>query len=457
MIMFTASVHAAHYHTPHTTTPVPFKMSIIDAHASGSYGLIGHDITKNGYTDLISFAYTGSSAGKIPGEIYWYEFQGWDQKNETAQWKKHLITKKKHVVHGDFMDILHRGFDDLIFMSDFEVPITNEQTEGNIWWAKRPENLNDAEWKTYKIGQTAGAHRIVAADIKGSGSKAIVVVPLFSKGNAPMYGAADITIFEPGSDPTRPWNKTVFSNHTFHAMHDAIPVPKKNAAGENIIVASQEGLFMLSFHKNKQNQWAMDSTLLHATPQDNSKDIASRDQGTLKWHEKQPDPSWNLSGITSLSQVNSKQPMIAAIDYTKQSSVLMNEPWHGDTVSLYIPKKGADLFSKNGLQRQVLERRSAGGHAVQLADFTGKGCLDVVAGFRAYPTAFMLYQCKKIKTKAGNDELRYEKQIISERSANSIVIGHWNKNGLPDIATAGFGLEGDPYILMWTNQSRHKA
>lgn len=43
-------------------------MSFIDANASGSYGLIGQDITKNGYLDLVSFAYSGTSAGTEPGD-----------------------------------------------------------------------------------------------------------------------------------------------------------------------------------------------------------------------------------------------------------------------------------------------------------------------------------------------------------------------------------------------------
>lgn len=453
LLMTTNSIKASEYHSPHTSTPLNFRMSIIDDKASGSYGLIGQDITHNGYTDLVSFAYTGINAGQPEGEIYWYEFQPSIDDKTPPTWKKHLITKKKHVVHGAFMDVDQDGFEDLVFMSDFEVPIKNLAKEGNIWWAKRPKDLNAPQWETYWIGQTPGAHRIITADLQGTGHKQVIVVPLFGPGEKPIYGPAPITLYVPNEDPKLPWKKTVFAANQYHAMHDAINIPKaKGEKGEAILIAAKEGIVKLSFHKNRANKWIMDTVLLHPSPKDTASDLSSRDKGVKELGRKR-NSNWNLSGVTSLSKFNAKAPFIAAIDYTPQSSYLNDEPWHGDTVTIYQTKEQSEqVFSTIALERMVLEKRSAGGHAVKVADLTGKGCFDVIAGFRAYPTALVAYLCKQEKLANNQIKTTYEKQIISERSANAIVIGNWNKNGLPDLATAGYGNEGDPYILMWSNQ-----
>lgn len=455
LLLISHPIKASDYHSPHTSSPLNFRMSIIDANASGSYGLIGQDITHNGYTDLVSFAYTGTNAGQPEGEIYWYEFQPPADGKMAPTWKKRLITKKKHVVHGAFMDVDQDGFEDLVFMSDFEVPIQNPAKEGNIWWAKRPRDLNVAQWETYWIGQTAGAHRIITADLQGTGHKQVIVVPLFGPGEKPIYGPAPITLYTPNGNPKLPWKKTVFEANQYHAMHDAITIPKAaGEKGEDILIAAKEGIVKLSFQKDNANKWIMNTTLLHSSPKDTANDTSSRDKGVESRGRKQ-NFNWDLSGVTSLSKFNAKASFIAAVDYTSQSSYLNDEPWHGDAVAIYQPKEqGRQIVPTNELVRRVLEKRSAGGHAVQVADLTGNGCFDVIAGFRAYPTALVVYICKQEKLANKQLKTTYEKQIISERSANAIVIGNWNKNGLPDFATAGYGNEGDPYILMWSNQNR---
>ncbi|WP_131783917.1 FG-GAP repeat domain-containing protein [Legionella gresilensis] len=452
ILLFTTNqIQASKYHTPHTSAPLNFKMSIIDAKASGSYGLIGQDITQNGFTDLVSFAYSGISEGQPEGEIYWYEFQPSISAKTSPTWKKHLITKKKHVVHGMFMDVDQDGLEDLVFMSDFEVPIKQPEKEGNIWWAKRPKDLNVKQWETYWIGQTPGAHRIITADLQGTGQKQVIVIPLFGPGERPIYGAASITLYTPNSDIKRPWKKIIFENNQYHVMHDAIVVPKKQGEkGENILIAAKEGLIKLSFYKDG-DKWVMDPKLLHSSPKNTSEDESARDKG-VKTLDNKNKSDWKFSGLTSLSKFDSRASFIATIDYTSQSSYLNDEPWHGDTVTIYKPQNDSFLAS-DMLERKVLEKRSAGGHAVQIADLTGRGCFDIIAGYRSYPTALVLYLCKQKKLANGDLKIIYQKQILSERSANSIVIGNWSKNGLPDLATAGYGNEGDPYILMWLNQN----
>lgn len=427
------------YHSPHASSPYHFKMNIVDAKASGAYGLIAHDINQDGYTDLVSFAYSGTTSGNSEGEIYWYEFLGINSENDEPQWTKHLITKKKHVVHGAFFDVDHDNLPDLVFMSNFEVPIKDESKEGDLWWAKRPLNLNDSEWKTYWIGRTPGAHRIAALDL-GHGSKGILVIPLFSKGKPPLYGSTSITLYVPKENPTLPWDKKIFSNLKLHAIHDAIVVRKNNS--EDLLLASKEGITQISFYKKSNGEWDIRPIQLHSSPIASLN--SSRDKGTQVLRFK--NQNLNLSGITSLSEIQKKSPFIAAIDYDNQSGFLADQPWHGDTVSIYAPKEGNELFSENNLERKILEKRSAGGHAVQLIDFTQNGCPDVLAGFRAYPTGLIIYHCKK---DANSSHYQFEKQIISERSANAIVVGYWDKTGIPGFATAGFGYEGDPYILLW--------
>lgn len=435
------------YHSPHTTSPYHFKMNIVDANASGTYGLIGHDINQDGYTDLVSFAYSGTTTGQPEGEIYWYEFLGIHPETDEPRWKKHFLTKKKHVVHGAFMDVDNDHFPDLIFMSNFEVPIKDEAKEGDIWWAKRPRDLNAPEWETFWIGRSPGAHRIATVDLDGNGSRAVVVIPIFSKGKPPLYGTAAITLFTPGKNPELPWNKKVFNQQQFHAIHDAVVASQtKDHKGESLLIAAQEGIWKITFYKNKIGEWNINADPLHASP--SALISNTRDKGIQVLGFK--NPAFNVGGVTSLPEIQQKTPFIAAIDYDNQSGFLQDQPWHGDTVSVYIPKEGDYLFAKNNLQRQILEKRSAGGHAVQLIDFTGNGCPDVLAGFRAYPTGLIIYHCKK----EFYSSYHFEKQIISERSANSIVIGHWDNSGTPGFATAGFGAEGDPYIVLWRKDKK---
>lgn len=432
------------YHSPHTFQPYQFKMSVIDANATGSYGLIGYDINQDGFTDLVSFAYSGTSAGNPEGEIYWYEFLGTDPKNDEPQWKKHFITKKKHVVHGTFLDINEKGSGDLVFLSNFEVPIQNESNEGDIWWAKRPSDLNANEWKTYWIGRLPGVHRLVSLNLEGM--PAIAAVPIFSKGKPPMYGATSIALFIPGKDPKLPWQKKIFSNLKLHAIHDAIPWTINNA-NDNLLLASAEGVTKVSFNKNANNEWEVNNISLHSAP--TTQTTKNRDIGTqvLGFNN----PPIKAQGVTALSNFSQENTFIAAIDYDQRSGFLSDQPWHGDTVSVYIPNDGEELSQSKKLDRKILEKRSAGGHAVQLIHLKNNDCPDVLAGFRAYPTGLIVYHCKKNYSE-GKVNYFFEKQIISERSANAIVIGQWDKSGVPGFATVGFGSEGDPYILLWRYQ-----
>lgn len=228
-------------------------MSIVDEEPNlGTSGLIGEDIDGDGALDLVSFGYNGTTSGSKPGEIYWYHYEAsGGAAAANTSWTRRLITRKPNPVHGDFIDVDGDGHRDLIFFSDFTVPIRNASTDGSIWWAKRPST--DSEllspqlrggngWEVWRIGRSLGAHRIAAVpDLDGSGAAwGVLVVPLVNPGAFPTYGPSPVTLYVPGSNPRRPWRKTV-SAELLHVSHDVLLVPGRSAAAAGTPSTSRAG------------------------------------------------------------------------------------------------------------------------------------------------------------------------------------------------------------------------
>eukprot|EP00164_Ancoracysta_twista_P006094 GFYU01008410.1.p1 GENE.GFYU01008410.1~~GFYU01008410.1.p1 ORF type:complete len:528 (-),score=150.33 GFYU01008410.1:230-1813(-) len=454
----------AEYHSAHTEDPVLFAMQTVDGNASGTYNALMKDVNNDGLQDIVSMAYSGTSAGAKEGEVYWYQNLGCDGQVCNPKWKKRLLSKKPHVVYGDWLDVDGDGRDDLVFNSNFEVPPEGTQAEGGFWWARQPETFeDDKEWDTHYIGKVVGNHRVVTGDFDGDGkAKEALAVPLFSPGEGPFYGPVTIRLFylDSGDDIFKLWRSFDATAGVYNSVHDAKAVANTDSGvGVHVMLAAHEGVELMRLQRGDGHWHAAFTTLAQSVEGDRDRMLSYRDVGVRRLTDTCDANPKGMRGITALSQTPlddvASTEFMAAIEYTESSSMLEGQPWHGDIVTVYTAAQGRTLADK-GIERHVLERRYAGGHAVAVADMNGDGCEDVLAGFREYPTSFMLYLCERSHQRdpvTGTVSLKtsFKKQVISERGANAITVHDFNRDGKPDVLTNGFGMAGDTYIQIWYN------
>ena len=451
-----AAAAAQDYRSPHADSLIYFEMKPVDLAASGSYSLLLHDIDRDGNNDLVLLSYAGTTAGESPGEVYWYRWVG-VAADGTPQWAKRLVARKMHVVYASFLDVDGDGYDDMVFNSDFEVPPEDVAPQGSFWCALNPGPGNyDSEWELVYIGRVVGNHRTAAADFDGDGFEETVAIPLFSPGDEPYYGPATIVLFE----PPRPWSadgewrNSTLSAGKFLNPHDVAVVPAADGKRHSILISAHEGIYRLDITRDDDSgEYSAVATELHSFPVDDPSDDYARDVGFKPLPQDCEDNPDDLHGVTALTK-NVKDisslPYMATIDYTNTTGILPGQVWHGDQVSLYFPADGKTVVEP-GLTRKVLEKRYSGGHTAVVFDFDSDGCADVVAGFREYPTAMVLYRC--IPDEAAIGGVSFRKQILSERGTNAIVLDDFDRDGFMDMATVGFGgmsgEGGDPYVLTW--------
>ena len=446
---------SADYRSPHSDHLLYFEMKPIDLEASGSYSLLLRDIDKDGNDDIVLMSYAGTTSGDVPGEVYWYHWDSVDQATMTPQWTKRLLSKKKHVVHGSFLDVNGDGYDDIVFNSDFEVPPEDVNPQGAFWCALNPgPNNYDTEWETTYIGRIVGNHRTATGDFDGDGLLETIAIPLFSEGVEPYYGPATLTLYEPPRpwSTTSPWGNYTLSEGFFLNPHDVAVIPTTGYK-DAIMISAHEGIYRLDMSRTEDGSYTTEVTMLHDFPVDDPLDATARDVGVKPLPQNcDPNPD-DLHGVTALTKNVpniATLPYLATIDYTNTTGILPGQVWHGDQVSVYFPAPGKTVVDP-GLTRHVLDKRYSGGHTVAVVDFDGDNCADVVAGFREYPTALMLYRCEVDSSSPTG--VSFRKQIISERGTNDILISDFDRDGYLDMVSVGFGgmsgEDGDPYVLMW--------
>lgn len=367
-----------------------FKMQEIATDLTVGYAVIAADINGDGKPDIVVVD---------SKRVVWYENPSW--KVRTVIGAK---TKPDNVCI-TALDIDGDGQLDLVLGADW-APF-NTKSGGTLQWLKRGKTLEE-EWSVHPIGEEPVVHRVRIADIDGSGTKAIVHVPLMGRDSTKDANWMDgrpvrVLAYKIPKDPIKgPWEPTVL-NEDLHVCHNFWPIPGAKKGGPNdILITAYEGVYQL---RNDGSKWVADKK-------------GAGNQANLKGNR-------GASEI-KLGSLKSGKQYIATI-----------EPWHGNEVVVYPTDATTDGLCK----RIVIDDHLRWGHGVWCADLDGDGDEELIIGVRDLPAKGDAFTEKwGVRIYKATDETRtkWARQIIDEGVAvEDLTAADLNADGKIDIVAVG--------------------
>lgn len=323
---------------------------------------------------------------------------------ENPTWQKHLIIEgrtKSDNVCIDAFDIDGDGQIDFALGADWK-PF-NTKTGGTLQWLRRGKSL-DEPWPIIPIDTEPMVHRSHFIDIDGTGKPALVSGPLMGRGSSQKGNWMDgspvrLTAYRIPKDPVKDrWVPEVL-DQSLHVVHNFWPVARPGSSGKDILVASYEGVSLLSQVSGKWHR-----AHLGAGNQDNPK--GSRGSSEIKQ-----------------GKLKNGKRFLATI-----------EPWHGFQVVVYTePKTPGALW-----QRHVLDAELRWGHGVWTADLDGDGGDELIIGVRDdfdktdHRRGVRVY-------KADADGANWTRHVLDNGgvAAEDITAGDLNGDGRVDIIAVG--------------------
>ena len=261
---------------------------------------------------------------------------------------------------------------------------SNTTGGGTLHWAKQGATP-EAPWELFSIGEEPTLHRMRWADVDADGRAELIVVPLHGRGTkGPDWEGqgARVMAFRPPADPRKdPWAMEVIDD-TLHIAHNFLPVNFDTDRGDEILIASKEGVHLLD-----------------------------RDGGQGKWSRVLIGEG--APGEIKMGRVGGRR-MLATI-----------EPWHGKSVVVYAEQQG-------NWARTVIESEIAGGHALGWADFDGDGSDELAVGWREGKPGIAIYSVRP-------DGTLVAKTMIDEggMATEDLAVADLNGDKKPDIVASG--------------------
>lgn len=330
-------------------------------------------------------------------DISWYENPGWERHVIVGVLENLNVCMALQDLTGDGLPEITAGAD-----WQFE----NTKSGGSLHVLVRGEDVRQP-WQHAQILSEPNIHRIRWADVDADGKRELFVAPLKGRDSSgPDFKEHGVRLLQltPPKDLLKDAWPAELVTQDYHVMHNLIPF-RRQSGGDALIVASFEGLHLLSLAEGK---WS-------------ARNIATGN----------PQP-WPRSGSSEVKVGRLAQdiPVIATI-----------EPWHGNQVVVYTPDAPAPLEQVRVWQRHVLDDSFNQGHALGWADFDGDGREELAAGHRepspkTQKVGLHLYRFEAFRP-GGN--LNFERQPIDEggMATEDLAIGDIDGDGDPDIFAGG--------------------
>ena len=306
--------------------PAPsFRHVTIDDRITIGYGVAIADVDGDGRPDIVL-------ADKQA--IVWYR---------NPDWQRHVMAER--LTELDNVCVAARDLD-----GDGKAEVAagagwnpgDTIASGALFYLKAPADRTQ-RWEPIRLAHDPTIHRIRWMRTR-SGAFDLISVPLHGRGNRNAAGdGVRVLAYHPPKDVHAAWTTTEL-NAAWHATHNFDVVPEASGPGEELRVASREGVFALS---PATGSWAVQT-------------VASSAAGT---------PDFTGAGEVRVGKGPAQSPMLATI-----------EPMHGNQVVVYQP----DPAHPRGLwRRTVLDASLVDGHGIVCADVLGLGRDQVIAGWRA--------------------------------------------------------------------------
>jgi hypothetical protein len=324
---------------------------------------------------------------------------------ENPTWKLHTIMQGQKALDNvclDPYDIDGDGQLDLALGAGWRPGKTGPNDASSLAWYSRGKTLDDL-WNMHPINYTEPTlHRMRWVDIDGNGKKALLTTPLTGRGStgAKNWSEAGVRmeLRRIPPDPTQPNWPTELITDQFHVPHNFQMTQVTGDKGPQILVASYEGVSLLSKDGAKWN-------ITHLGDGDQSKPKSNRGSSEIK-----------------LGKLKSGTRYIATI-----------EPWHGNQVVVYTQAAGSKEWT-----RRVLDNQLLWGHAVWCSDLDGDGDDELVIGVRD-PLPGKAQSGVRVYKASDTGGEKWEKKELDPGgvTVEDLAVADLNGDGRPDIVAVG--------------------
>lgn len=315
--------------------PFPtFQMQEIETSLKVGYAVLLVDVNNDNKLDIVVVDTT---------RVVWYENPTWKRRSILeGQTRPDNVCIAATDIDGD-------GQLDFALGADWK-PF-NTKSGGTLQWLKRGKTL-DEPWTLYPIAEEPTVHRIRFADVLGLGKPQLLSVPLMGRDSTQENNWTDgqplrVTAYKIPPDPTKDRWQEVVLDESLHVAHNFYPIPAADGKRSDVLVASYEGVHLLSLIDGKWTRQQLGAGN-QANPKSN-RGASEIKQGKLK------------NGRKYLATI---------------------EPWHGNQVVVYTPPDDA---GKKWWDRHVIDEQLRWGHAVWCADLDGDGDEELIIGVRDNP------------------------------------------------------------------------
>ena len=349
-----------------------FRAVEIDTRIQIGYGVAVADVDGDKKPDIIL-------ADK--NQIVWYQ---------NPDWKKHVIaenlTKLDHVCIA-VTDIDGDGKAEIAAGAGWNPGDT--ENSGAVFYLQAPADRTKM-WKPIELPHEPTVHRMRWVKTE-AGKYDLVVVPLHGRGNKNAQGAgAKVLSYQVPTDVTKTWETSVLDAQ-FHKTHNFEPVGWDKDSEQEILLAGQEGVFLLNEAKEK---WS-------------ARQLTGNES--------------DGAGEVRLGRLGNNKKFIATV-----------EPMHGTNLVIYT-KGEAKLWTRN-----VLDSSLNDGHALACGDLAGVGSDQIVVGWRAMGKAGAKVGIKLFAAKDAAGQ-SWEQMLVDDNgmACEDLCLADLNGDGRLDIIAAG--------------------
>ncbi|HEX8985986.1 MAG TPA: FG-GAP-like repeat-containing protein [Bryobacteraceae bacterium] len=340
-----------------------FRAVTIASDLEGGYQVVAADLNRDGRPDLIALA-SGMS------ELVWFENPGW-QRHVIARGRTQMINLAAADLDGD-------GIPEIALAERFAMD--PRQSEGVVSLLKHRGDPREP-WAIAEIDRLPASHRLRWIPAP---ERMLVNAPLAGASSVPpdYKAAVPLVAYRPGA-----WKREIVSTALQGVLHGLAIADWDGDGRDEVLTASFSGIHV--FKPGKDGQWSR-TELAKGSPD-----------------------AWPKCGASEV-----------AMGHLGQRKFFCTiEPWHGNTVAVYLEEGGA-------WTRHVIDDSLIDGHALLAADLDGDGRDEIVAGFRGKGESVWIYRAQDPSGQ------RWSRTPLDAggMAAASCTLADFDGDGRPDIA-----------------------
>jgi FG-GAP-like repeat len=400
-----------------------FTTTVIDADPQDGYWVQAVDVDGDGRMDVVA-------SGLTRGEVVWYQNPGWERRTVAVLPKP---------VSLDAADLTGDGRPDLVICHDYGNCMFNcGPADGKISWLQNPTRADlDGAWMQRPIADLVATHRIRLGQFTDDRRIQLAALPVVgpSGRGAGVNAPVRAMVYDQPDDPLseRGWVGNELDTEHFRIVHGVVAghfPGTTDPERDSFLLASAEGISWLG--ADLAGNWR------HSTI---GTGVAAQSNREF--------PAYQFRGSGNLG--------IGRVDGQPYALIVAVEPFHGNTLAVYLRPPGELTFESQWERRQIEVyphpdgEHDAVAHHVVTADFDGDGDDEFLVAVRGpAPTQGVFYY--KFDA-AGNVLIRKQ---VSTGSAARLAVADFTGDGRLDFVTTSYDTVGyyevsDPRIELHTN------